>query len=92
MNYYTELAGDWWTRWRTTVQTPLSGDHLERMLALPIDYYVFKRGNIVGTSTVDGRLSAKPAFSNSEFTVYDANSLRILPGRLTLTSRTRSTM
>lgn len=92
MNYYTELAGEWWTRWRNTVQTPLSGDHLEEMLKLPIDYYVFKRGNTVGASTVDGRLIATPAFSNSEFTVYDASVLRNLPGRLTLTSRTRSTM
>jgi hypothetical protein len=92
MNYYTELTGGWWTRWRTTVQTPLSGDHLEQMLKLPIDYYVFKRGGTVGATTVDGKLSAKPAFSNSEFTVYDASALRILPGHLTLTSRTRSTM
>ncbi len=87
MNYYTATAGEWWMRWKNTMQTPLSGDHLQQMLSLPIDYYVFNRRNVVGASTESGWLRAKPVFSNSEFVVYDASALRILPGHLTLTSR-----
>jgi hypothetical protein len=92
MNYYTAITGEWWTRWTQTVQTPLSGKHLEQMLSLPIDYYVFKRNKIIGASTVSGTLSASPIFSNSEFAVYEASALRMLPGHLTLTSGKKSTM
>jgi hypothetical protein len=87
MNYYTDVAGEWWSRWTKTVQTPLSGDHLQQMLELPIDYYVFKPDNVVGASTGGGSLDAKPVFSNKQFAVYEASALRILPGTLTLKSR-----
>jgi hypothetical protein len=87
MNYYTEMAGEWWTRWMNTVQAPLSGNHLEQMLSLPIDYYVFRRGHVVGANTVKGWQGAKPVFSNKEFAVYEADALRRLPGHLTLTSQ-----
>jgi hypothetical protein len=87
MNYYTNLAGEWWTRWMNTIETPLSGNRLEQMLSLPIDYYVFKRGDVVGANTLNGWLSAKPVFTNHEFVVYEASALRMLPGHLTLTSR-----
>ncbi len=87
INCYTDIAGEWWSRWTNTAQTPPSGHHLEQMLALPIDYYVLKRDNVVGASTVSGWLDVKPVFSNNKFAVYEASALRILPGRLTLTSR-----
>ena len=51
INYYVSLAGEWNDRWKSTMQGPMTGEHLQSMLSLPIDYFVFKRDQLVETIT-----------------------------------------
>jgi hypothetical protein len=84
ITYHVQLASDWWSRWRETMRGPLSADHLQKMLSLPIDYYVFQSNCFIASESEGRTLPVKPVFLNSEFAVYDASILRIAPGNLTL--------
>ncbi len=84
INYFVELAPEWWARWKGTMEGPLSGDHLQQMLSLPIDYFVFRPNHVVEADN-EGRLRpVEPVFRNHEFAVYEASTLRIVPGTLTI--------
>jgi len=85
INYYLALAAEWHDRWKHTMQGPLTGEHLQSMLSLPIDYFVFKRDHLVETITERGKQAVKPVFANGKFAVYEASNLRIIPGKLTVT-------
>lgn len=79
------LAPEWSRRWHSTMEGPLSGDHLQNMLPLPVDYFVFGSNYVVEVVSAAGISSAlAPAFSKGPFRVYDAETLRIVPGRLAL--------
>jgi len=66
--YSDAVAARWEERWRDTMAGGFSADRIERMLALPIDYYVVRGGH---------RLQgARQAFSTRDFVVYDAEDLR----------------
>jgi hypothetical protein len=85
INYYVALAAEWNDRWRDTMQGPVTGDHLQSMLSLPIDYFVFKRDHLVETITEGGKRTVKPVFVNGKFAVYETSNLRRIPGKLTVT-------
>lgn len=76
------LAPEWSRRWHSTMEGPVSGDHLQDMLSLPIDYYVFRSNYAVEAVTGAERSAVTTAFANGLFRVYDANTLRTVPGRL----------
>ena len=82
ISYYTDLAEEWWTRWNGTMQGSLSGDRVQQMLSLPIDYFVFKRSHVLETELAGRHRRVKPAFADPEFVVYEAESLRLVPGEL----------
>jgi hypothetical protein len=66
---YSEQGGrEWWDHWRDTMAAPFTAARLQRMLALPIDYFVLRR--------VDRLNEIQPVFANREFVVYDATDLR----------------
>ncbi len=71
---FDSVASVWWDRWRQTMDGKFSAHRLERMLPLPIDYYVLKSAN-----RLEG---VRPVFVNSEFAVYEARDLRNAPGPL----------
>ena len=86
MNYVVALAPEWWNRWQETMKGPLSGGHLQDMLSLPIDYFVFKRDHVVESES-EGRIEpVKPVFLDERFAVYEASTLRIVPGTLKIVS------
>ncbi len=58
------------------MQNGFSPAHLERMLPLPIDYYVL--------STQHRLQNVRQAFINDHFVVYDAEDLRNAPKPLRL--------
>jgi hypothetical protein len=89
ISYHVQLSHDWWSRWQETMQGPLSTDHLQQMLSLPIDYYVFQNNCVIASQSTRGTFPVKPVFLNDEFAVYDASILRVVPGRLTLTTNNR---
>jgi hypothetical protein len=66
--YSETAAARWQERWRDTMQDGFSTAGLERMLPLPIDYYVLRRQNQLA--------GARAAFMNRDFVVYDAEDLR----------------
>lgn len=66
--YSEAAAARWQERWRDTMEDGFSIVGLERMLPLPIDYYVLRRRNQLG--------GARQAFANKDFVVYDAEDLR----------------
>jgi hypothetical protein len=82
MNYDVALAPEWYERWTSTMERPLSGTDLQTMLSLPIDYYVFAQGHIVRFKTGNLTEPVKPAFVNTRFAVYEASALRLVPGKL----------
>ncbi len=84
INYDVDLANEWLSRWNSTMQGPNSGTHLQQMLSLPIDYYVFRRNSQVASISEGIARPVKPVFIASEFAVYDASTLRIVPGKLTM--------
>lgn len=58
----------WQQRWSDTMEGGFSTAKLERLLPLPIDYYVLtKQTELAGP---------KPAFTNRDFVVYEAEDLR----------------
>ncbi len=79
-----DLAEEWWRRWHDTMAVPLSGNQLQLMLSLPIDYFVFRRNDVLETDLEGKIVPVKPVFSNTEFSVYEASGLRIIPGRLVI--------
>ncbi len=82
MNYFVALSPEWFVRWKGTMEGPLSGDHLQEMLSLPIDYFVFRRNHVVETE-IEGRMRpVQPIFLDGKFAVYEASTLRIVPGKL----------
>jgi hypothetical protein len=70
-NYFESFANEWCDRWQQTMHGSFSAARLQRMLSLPVDYYVLKRANHLA--------DVKPVFRNSEFVVYDARDLRSAP-------------
>ncbi len=74
---YSESAGvEWRSRWAETMQGQFSAARLQRLLSLPIDYYVLQRQDQIA--------GVRAVFTNDEFTVYDAEDLRNAPGLLRL--------
>ena len=66
---YSDQAGqEWWTRWQNGMTRAYSPEELEKMLRLPVDYYVLEKSN-----ALEG---VKSVFANSEYVVYDAQDLR----------------
>ncbi len=86
MNYVAALAPEWWARWQGTMEGPLSGGHLQGMLSLPIDYFVFKRNHVLESETEGLIRPVKPVFLDDRFAVYEASTLRIVPGTLVIVS------
>jgi len=65
---FQPVALEWFDRWQESMEGGFSRERLERILALPIDYYVVKSAH---------RLPGMPtAFRNQEFYVYDAQDLK----------------
>ena len=71
---FDTIAAQWWERWPQTMESSFSPQRLEKMLSLPIDYYVLKRSNQLK--------QVRPVFQNREFVVYDAEDLRRAPNPL----------
>jgi hypothetical protein len=68
VNYFESFGDEWYSRYEHTMSLPFTARRLEKMLSLPIDYYVLNH---------DHRLKGiRPVFENSEFVVYDAQDLR----------------
>jgi hypothetical protein len=67
-DYFESFAKDWWERWQQTMEGSFSAQRLQRMLPLPVDYYVLKRANHLA--------DVKPVFGNREFVVYDSGDLK----------------
>jgi hypothetical protein len=84
MNYDPSLAAEWFTRWKLTMTGPLSGSTLERMLALPIDYFVFEHNCALQSLVSNDLRPITSVFRNERFCVYEASTLRALPGTLLL--------
>jgi len=80
---FDSVAGLWWERWEQTMEGGFSPERLQRLLSLPIDYYVLKRANRFE--------QVRPVFENREFIVYDAADLRrtSVPLRLARTQTDR---
>lgn len=68
VNTSDSFADEWYRRWQDTMSGPYSTARLAGLLSLPIDYYVLQRGHEVKGVT--------PVFTDSQFVVYEANSLR----------------
>jgi hypothetical protein len=65
---FQPVALEWFDRWQGSMEGGFSRERLERLLPLPIDYYVVKSAH---------RLPGMPtAFRNQEFYVYDAQDLK----------------
>ena len=82
ITYYAQLAEEWWTRWSGTMQAPLSGNGMQQMLSLPIDYFVLQRSHVLETELNGRYRRVRPVFANRRYTVYEASTLRIVPGVL----------
>jgi hypothetical protein len=63
-----EEAVEWGARWEQTMAESFSAKRIEEMLPLPIDYYVVKRENKLG--------SVPAAFVTQDYYVYDAQDLK----------------
>ncbi|MBV9304400.1 MAG: hypothetical protein JOY62_05940 [Acidobacteriaceae bacterium] len=78
LNFFESFANDWWDRWHETMQESFSPQRMERMLSLPVDYFVLRRSHELA--------DVKPAFANREFVVYDSRDLRKASNPLRLAS------
>ncbi len=87
--YHVALAPEWFDRWQTTMRGPITGDRLQTMLSLPIDYYVLNGGWGITAVLQGERRTVKPIHSEGPFAVYDANTLRSMPGYLTVIPTSR---
>lgn len=63
-----DAGQEWWSRWQSTMAGGYSTAGLEKMLPLPIDYFVLSRANQIA--------NVKAAYANSSYVVYDAQDLR----------------
>jgi hypothetical protein len=84
VNYFESIAEEWSQRWQQTMEGAFSPQRLQRMLPLPIDYYVLKQVNQLS--------DIKPVFANREFVVYDSRDLKnasslLRPARATVLKR-----
>ena len=68
VNYFESFGEEWYTRFKQTMMGDFTALRLEKMLDLPVDYYVLKREHKLK--------GIKPVFENKEFVVYDAQDLR----------------
>jgi hypothetical protein len=68
VNYFETFGDEWYTRFKQTMMGDFTALRLEKMLDLPVDYYVLKREHKLR--------GIKPVFENKEFVVYDAQDLR----------------
>ncbi len=68
VNYFQNFGDGWYSRFKHTMLGDFTALRLEKMLSLPVDYYVLKREHKLER--------IKPVFENSEFVVYDAQDLR----------------
>jgi hypothetical protein len=62
VNYHRSFAGEWWDRYRTTVQPGFDPSKLEWFELAGIDYLVLKPAHKI--------LGKVPAYENSKFVVY----------------------
>ncbi len=68
LTLFPSLAQEWRTRWEQTMGGQFTPQKLGGMLQTPVDYFVLQSSH---------RLAGlKPAYSNSDFVVYDAFDLR----------------
>ena len=81
------LAPEWFRRWQSTMEQPLTAEHLQSMLALPIDYFVLRRDKEIEARTNHETRQSQPVFEDAHFAVYEASTLRIVPGRLVVDRR-----
>jgi hypothetical protein len=63
---------------------PLSTARLQDTLALPVDYLVFDRKRVIKALTNDETRIVPAVFMDDHFAVYEASTLRLLPGKLIL--------
>ena len=68
VNYFESFGEEWYTRFKQTMMGDFTALRLEKMLDLPVDYYVLKHEHKLK--------GIKPVFENDEFVVYDAQDLR----------------
>ncbi len=88
INSNSALAYEWWQRWDRTGRDHLDERALEELLRLPIDYLVLNRTHKLESRSFGVRHAIIPAFRNTEFEAYDAETLRFAPGRLIIVPRT----
>jgi hypothetical protein len=62
------FALEWFDRWKGSLEGRFVRERLERMLTLPIDYYVVKKEHQLP--------HIRTAYQNTEFCVYDAQDLK----------------
>jgi hypothetical protein len=67
-NFFESVGVEWLVRWRQAMEGAFSVSRLDRLLPMPIDYYVLDRNHRLA--------SVKPVYENAEFVVYDAQDLR----------------
>ena len=82
--YHVALTPEWFNRWQMTMRGPMTGDHFETMLSQPIDYYVLNRKYVITAMMQGESRTVKPVHTAGNFAVYDANTLRTVPGNLTI--------
>lgn len=84
VNYETALAPEWQRRWNSVMRGPLSTARLQDTLSLPVDYLVFDRKRVIKAVTNDETRIVPAVFMDDHFAVYEASTLRLLPGKLIL--------
>ncbi|PYT29475.1 MAG: hypothetical protein DMG58_16205 [Acidobacteria bacterium] len=73
VNFFKDLAEEWWSRWQKTMADPFDQKDVGRYRGLGIDYFVLQRKNQLG--------GVKPLFENCRFVVYQAVRPCTKPGR-----------
>ena len=88
-NDHVALAPEWFNRWQSTMRGPMTSNRLQNMLALPIDYYVLDNQYALTATAQGEHRTLNPVHIAGNFAVYDANTLRTVPGNLTVAARAR---
>ena len=70
-DYFDTFADEWSRRWQDTMEGDYSEKRLQRLLFLPIDYFVLKRAHKLA--------GIKPVFGTDALLVYDAQAIRTSP-------------
>ena len=70
MDFFDTFADEWSRRWRDSMEGVYSEARLQRLLSLPIDYYVLTR--------IHAWNGATPVFATDKFVVYEAQTLKNL--------------